>query len=560
MKPADFGVSSFLSGKRGIVFKCMAVLVAVVVVIILFASIAGNRKYVVNKEESFKKGNQTVTEGCRIYSSESEEISFEYPEGCKTAHDEENGTYIYLSESKQEPYVLVYCTNEKSTSPEKYFAGYKKAVKAAYENDDDSIRVSSFSDISKVKVGDKTLYMVRADFSKEGSTFVIERFIELYENRYIQYTVKSYHIEDDEPVLYNIIDSLRLSAGAYQNAQQSPEAAAEDGSETEDAHLYDTAVFKNDTVGISMSVPVDIEASEIPVGIIAKSDDIMLFASYQNTDADGAAIYNTDDFISRCSAVSDLLDRQIGTDSIDVGNGKTAELNGQDAYVFDMTMVSGDFSGSGKLYMISGANTGCYLVYYAVADSVKATDEAEKNAEKIESVAALCASSFAITQDPQNVRKFDTFTYGTEGFSVLCERGLFTGEDMTDTGKGISFDTSSIDKNSALVIDGTSFEKLGGITSAEEILSMTAKEYEGHEFEDGSTFEISDIQPVAGGRFEAFAENMTFNADGKKQILSMTAFSDQKGNIWFVRFMSSEDNLDKFTQIRDDIVWSFKLN
>lgn len=511
-----------LIGGVGLIFQAA-------IIIIILITVFGGGNYTVNSAS--EDTDLSVSEGYRLYISESENLAFLYPAECSTSHDEANGTYIYLAQSGEEPYILVLYSSGKSTSPEKYFSQYSKLLRSTYEN-------AKVSKIAEVEVDGKTLYMVRSTVSEEGSTFTVDRYIELYEGGYVQYTVKSYHINDDELVLCSIISSLRLNAAAYHDAQAEAEST-----------YNDTVMAKNESIGISMSIPTALNVQEIPVGILAQNNELMLFASYHNTDATGAAIYNMNDFVSRCSAISGLLPAQLGIDEVNVSNGRTATLGGQDAYLFDMQLVSGGFTGSGQLYMLSGSNTGCYLVYYAVADNVAA-------AETLQTVGQLCATSFSATDAPQNVRKFDIYTYQKTDFSVLCERGIVS-NGMLDTGAGIALYISSDEQAPPLTVEGYSTEMLG-VSSPEDFITALAVAIQDENPDIAYT--LGAVTPISGGRFEAVTADITYSYNDINWTICLTAFADQNGRMWSVRFTTKPENLEVFKRVRDDIVWSFKLN
>lgn len=111
--------------------------------------------------------------------------------------------------------------------------------------------------------------MLRAEIKSEGSTYVIDRYIEIYKNCSVQYTIKSNHTGSEDEVLAGIIKSFCFDSKAYSNRNNS---GNNDSNNTSDTLEYkDFSSISNDKIGISMSVPADLQMQEIPIVYTARA-------------------------------------------------------------------------------------------------------------------------------------------------------------------------------------------------------------------------------------------------------------------------------------------------
>ena len=286
------------------------IIVAIATGVTIFCLVTFNeRDFVINSKNSSNE-DINISDDTKVYGNADDNYSFVYNAEAELVEDNSN-IYLYTVEEGEPPYIMIYYSKGK-IKPEKYFRDYKKMVKKSYKK-------ASFKKISQVHIGDKTLYMLRAEIKSEGSTYVIDRYIEIYKNCSVQYTIKSNHTGSEDEVLAGIIKSFCFDSKAYSNRNNS---GNNDSNNTSDTIEYkDFSSISNDKIGISMSVPADLQMQEIPIGLYGQSDNIILFASYQNSDATGAAIYDADDFVNRIAEVDGLLQSQLGVDKVTINNG-----------------------------------------------------------------------------------------------------------------------------------------------------------------------------------------------------------------------------------------------
>lgn len=488
---------------------CAAILAAVLLIF-------GERKYTVNTANmpneiikvSSEKKSFAVTE---------QNYSFLYPSTAEVSLDGEN-VYVYTVENGEAPYVMVYLSKE-TVSPDKYFKTYRKLVQA-------TLPVTSFGTVSQVKIGDKTLYMLRAEIKDNGSTMIIDRYIEIYPDVTVQYTVKSNHAGSEDKILSDIVQSLYLKSDAYS---------------TDKNDYIDIKSVSNSKLGMSMSFPSDMQVSELPIGLLGSGDGIRIFASYQNTDASGAAIYNADDFVNRISSVNGLLQNQLKVDDISIQNGKAEKTGNFEAYVFPVTITDGEFSGTGKIYLTNGLNIGCYILYYAVSD-----DTLTASAER-------CISSFNIENTSEKATEYKMYTDGGNAFSFLYRTGV-TDSTPTDMGGIAEFKLSD---NAVFNID-TFMPSAEGVTSADEYLTKFAEELK--KVNPDIKYTVKNAEDAEQGRLGFKTVEISYSYGGSSRTVSLSC-ADCGGNIARVYYTLGDDAMrEKMNTLRNDILWSFRSN
>ena len=481
----------------------------------VFMLIFSGREYTVNTDrlpgETLK-----ISSGRKSFSSANGEYSFLYPSTAEVSLEGEN-VYIYTVETGESPYVMVYLSKEKVT-PDGYFKDYRRMAGRSLSN-------PKFGEISQVKIGSKTLYMLRAEIADNGSTEVIDRYIEIYPDMTVQYTVRSNHAGSEDKILSDIVNSLYLSASVYGDTQ---------GTYT------DTKSVSNDKIGVSMSFPADIQVSELPVGLFGSNDQMRVFASYQNTDAAGAAIYDADDFVNRISSVNGLLQNQLKVDQISIQNGTAEKVGNIEAYVFPITITDGDFSGSGKLYLTNSSNVGCYILYYALAD------------DALTSSAEQCISSFEIHHAPQNISEYMLYTDGNKSFSFLYRTGV-TDATPTDMG-GIA--ELKLAEDAVFNID-TFMPSTEGVTSAAEYLAKFVETVKAANPDVAYTVQNAD--DAERGRLGFETIEITYVYDGSPRTVSLSC-ADAGSSIARVYYSAAGDRMkETLNTLRNDMLWSFRV-
>ncbi|MDY6327889.1 MAG: hypothetical protein SPL51_00200 [Lachnospiraceae bacterium] len=548
-------------------------LIWILIIIFIIAAIAtgvtifclvtfNERDFVINSKNT---GNEDVniSDDTKVYRNSDDNYSFVYKADAKLVEDNPN-IYLYTVEEGEPPYIMIYYTKGK-IKPEKYFKDYKKIVKKSYKK-------ASFKKISQVHIGDKTLYMLRAEIKSEGSTYVIDRYIEIYKDCSVQYTIKSNHTGSEDEVLAGIIKSFCFDSKAYSNRNNS---GNNDSNNTSDTIEYkDFSSVSNDKIGISMSVPEDLQMQEIPIGLYGQSDNIILFASYQNSDATGAAIYDADDFVNRIVEVDGLLQSQLGVDKVTINNGSEEQLGNYQAYEFPIQIETGGFKGSGKMYLINGSNNssntgsntssnnssntstsngsnistnnssnaGCYILYYVVSNEDKYTKAAEQ-----------CISSFSIDSEPQDMPAYQKYSDTTNKISFLYRTGI-TDNKAEDMGGIVGLELSE-DSFIMVEITNTGTE---GVNSAGDYMQQFVKLLK----EDNSDikYTISEISKADSGRYDFETVDISYNYEGKDRVLSLSCVDGSNGVIYRIYYSGITDEAEKLKILYSDILWSFRAD
>ncbi len=162
--------------------------------------------YVNNKH--LEGSDLTIPPGYEVADVMQEGVSFVYPNTYTQAYDMQDGCYIYL-DSFGSQYVLVDYVQE-HTSPRKYFKEYNKMLKDSYTS-------VTTSEIAEVMVLDKVLYLERSEIVEGETTYYVDRYLEPYEDAYVQYTVRTTLPGAGDDVMFRIISSLYTSTHVYTN-------------------------------------------------------------------------------------------------------------------------------------------------------------------------------------------------------------------------------------------------------------------------------------------------------------------------------------------------------
>ena len=462
-----------------------------------------------------------IPEGQQASASPDGTFSFLCPSSATVQWDED-GAYVYTVSPGETPYILVYYAKGTSFQPDSYFASYARMVKKEYKE-------AKFGKISQTTIGEKTLYMLRSEVKGDGTTYVIDRYLEIYPDCSVQYTIKTNHAGSEDPVFAALVESLCFGTDIY--------------GEPEQPALYgDLRSVANAEVGISMSAPGGLEMQQIPIGLFAQDEHMLLFASYQNSDAAGAAIYDADDFLARIGSVEGLLQAQLGVDSVSIQNGAAEQVGNFQAYVFPLQVAVGSFTGSGKLYLTNAANAGCYILYYAVAEG-----------SGLESFAEQCISSFSADSAPQNTPQYQMFTDSQHSFSFLYRAGV-TDKTAQDMGGIAAIELSDSD----FVLVTPLSQSTEGVSSASEYLTKYAQELQTNHPEIAYTVSGPAAEP--GGRYAFETVKITYTYEETPRVLTLSACDGANGTIWTVLSTGTEASASALKTLHGDILWSLRVN
>lgn len=330
MKLAKKWILLIICGMLGLL---LAGAFAIVSVLGLFGS-----EYTINKADT--ETGLTVADNFHLFSGDEVGYSFAYPAFCTTGWNESDGAYIYCGEASQTPYILISRTDKRGMSPEKYFKSCDAMMLTRFSN------VQS-TPIQEATVGDKTLYLVRY----VSEDFVIDRYLELYDTFYIQYTAISSEKGSLNTELYYAITSLRVQGNAYIGAY----------SENVSSHLA------ND-LGLMIDIPDMLDTKELTIGYFSSSDDIIMLSVWIEKDDNEKAIYNRQDFIDRAAESQGFVAGLLGADTATFTEGKENKFGGRSFYCYPMAMTVGEDSFTGELCLANANENGCWLVCYAVRE------------------------------------------------------------------------------------------------------------------------------------------------------------------------------------------------
>ncbi|MDD3920470.1 MAG: hypothetical protein PHO41_04800, partial [Eubacteriales bacterium] len=189
-----------------------------------------------------------VAENFYLFSGSEIGYSFLYPKTREVGFSKEDGAYIYCGEDTAQPYVLVCRIDKRGMSPEKYFKACDKLMLDTFQN------VQS-TPINEVELGDKTLYLTR--YACDG--LVIDRYVELYDGFYIQYTAISNEAGALNTELYYAISTLRVNEGAYKGAY----------SET-------VSVRRHPDLAMQIDIPDMLEVKELTLGYFSTNENAVM--------------------------------------------------------------------------------------------------------------------------------------------------------------------------------------------------------------------------------------------------------------------------------------------
>ncbi|WP_051464966.1 hypothetical protein [Butyrivibrio sp. FCS014] len=233
-----------------------------VLIIVIIAVVVATRGGVKYNDPEKAPVTQTAIAGYEAFSSDKLDISFLYPSSAQIRDNGAKGVYVYTSGNQGIPYIQI--ENKKgSVKTDAYFKDYKKTLLKDFSD-------ANVSNINKVDITDKTLYMMRSSVFVDGADQVIDRYIEQYKNRTIIYTVKSYSEGSEDLALKAIVESLRPDDGAYAALAGSSGTGTFGGDETQidvaDGEESEDIEDTGEDDGVIMPGDPGDEGSEIDMG------------------------------------------------------------------------------------------------------------------------------------------------------------------------------------------------------------------------------------------------------------------------------------------------------
>lgn len=324
-------------------------------VILLMAALAsgltacGNTSYVVNKLDSTK--GKSIASGLELYDSSDTDFCFLYPAGEVVSYSEADGVTVHKDQTGNGAYLLVKKTDKKGMTPEKYF-------KASNEQMLDTFSKVSSTKIYETPVEEKTLYMTRYIVSDGSKEKVIERYVELYEDFYIQYTAISEQIGELNTEVYYAIKTLSMAEEAYGDVF----------GDTLSEYIHpDTEMY--------IELPDALDVTTLTIGYLASSEDAIMLCVTCSEDDDGNAIKNRDDFLAKASQNDGFVASYIGADAAEFGKGSVETIQGVEYYAYPMTLTFSDQVYTGKLVLANRTTGGCALGIYGVKNGCEHYEE-----------------------------------------------------------------------------------------------------------------------------------------------------------------------------------------
>ena len=199
-KAAPSQVAGKSGNKTGIIIAAIAggIILVVIIGIVLFLLLGKGGE--VNEEI---EGGQTCPKGYVICDETDYGISFVYPE--KLIHsDESDGAYIRINDNA----VLIITAVDGKASPDPYYKKYKKMVSENYDG-------AEFSDIKQARIKGKIVYLLRTTVETEDGKRTIDRYLEPYKNKYVEYTVITAKPGEADKTVKDIIEKLIPTEGGY---------------------------------------------------------------------------------------------------------------------------------------------------------------------------------------------------------------------------------------------------------------------------------------------------------------------------------------------------------
>ncbi len=482
-----------------------AAVVAVAVVLIILLS----EQYKVNKYVAEKDKAPTVQAGYYVLPSSEQDLSFQYP-GTLIAESTSEGDFIYADGRDTYPFVRIQRTEGKTT-PRKYFKQYKKQMLEQYPT-------LEFSEIYEVDIENKTLYMIRTHIPDEGTD--VEQYLEIYKNYYITYNSVGYEAGTPNTELYYAIRTLRPSALAY-----GEEAVAK------------SRTFENEMGNYSVVIPANYQVSEFTSGVYLQGEKSSLFASYFNTDPQGAMIYDRDDFITRAGAVDGYIAALLGVESAEFSEGEEETINGTDFLRCPVSIVYKDgTSAEGAFYVADTENFGVYCICYYLEPDAGTKQEEEADA---------FIQSMTVNGAP-NVAPYVIFDLRDKDLGMFAVRAELLG-DLDPGDESIWFYDPEKEETVALeLLSNTTMKD----TVNREALRISKMDEHAR---------LYDLNVADMGRYEFEAVHYDYK-DNKNapRTMELYGLSDGGGNLILIDFDVNESNADWAKEVAQDLIWSWR--
>jgi hypothetical protein len=292
--------------------------------------------YAVNKPDD--ETGRVVADGFYLYSGDGIGYAFQYPTTCAAGWDDSDGAYLYCGKEGSTPYILISRKNKRGMNPNKYFKVCDGMMLERFTN-------LQSTPIQEAAVGEKTLYLVRY----LSGDLVIDRYLELYDSFYIEYTAVSNEKGSLNTELYYAITTLQVETNAYVGAYSDK-----------------LSFHRAEDLGLAIEIPDMLDTKELTIGYYASSDDAIMLTVWIEKDDDGKAIYNRQDFIDRASQSPVFVAGLLGADSASFTQGKEESYGGKSFYCYPMELSVGEEAFSGELCLANANESGCWLVCYAV--------------------------------------------------------------------------------------------------------------------------------------------------------------------------------------------------
>ena len=332
--------------------------------------------------------------------------------------------------------------------------------------------------------------------------------------------------------------SQESSAEASQ--ESSSESQAESSAPATEGELK-IVTAKN---GLTITVPSGLTTVETGSGIMGTGSDMIIYASFFDTDLNGAGIYGIEDFRETLKKYPDMLTQMMGVESITIGETQEeVQLADRHGDISDFTISYEDFSGKGKVYLMEdNSNYGIFLMYYVAIDQGKNPAQAAEQAEEaIKSVTA-----------PEVIGSKRLYYMPDDKSFIFCVE-----EKYTDS--YISVDTSRL----ALVLLNAAGEERYisvekedmneyGLTTADDYMNAYA-EAMGH---PGPTI----LQYTTGGYPFRYMIS-TYTKDDGQELTYLFATFTTGGGIFYTIYAegSAEEVETLFPPVIDNILWTFHI-
>jgi len=555
----------------------------------------------VRKDGGKKRAEElTVPFGYEVYADEVLGVSFVYPENAMVKARGEEGIYVYPGGERGLPSVLI--TREKKvSSPEKYYKKFISTISGEFSKVEEG-------KILKADTEKEEVYLLRSEVEDRGEWHFVDQFIELSGNQAVGYRVESEKEAELDAFVKNLIESLRTSAEAYEDAEyetaegkdaseaetqeskeaegsteavtepaettpsettpaetepsktdaqeteetesETAEATAEETEEPEtteetqapsDVSLKD---YASSEVNISISMPASLNTEDIGTGFFGVSEEMAELCMYRESSESFFMLYNADDFIALADQNLSFLTESLYLDSVEVSNVKQTEIGGLPGYELDASMTMAEFSGAGKIYVLSTSNNiGVYLLYYMISDGAA-------DAASLEAAAEKSIESFRAAGEPND---YSLALYGSSNASFLfvCDPEEVTGYEPDEDKLVLSVAAYDGGEDGSIVIKKNDFHSEGVSTANGFLKEYTASVGLSEDL-------ITDYE--YGGRYGFQYIQASYTGDGGEDMtLFLLACEDSAGCIYTILADDLTERMEDYDYIISDMVWSFRV-